>query len=103
MGDIVLQRVTMLSTTAVSTGQWFSVDWRYSPNQTRTVAGTMNASDVMFLEGTLDDPGVAVVTFVTIESTTGATSFSYNLFGPWGGLRIRKTGTAGDMIVKGLI
>ena len=77
MNNIVLRRATMLESTVSATGSWFTCDYRYSSDQTRTIAGTMNASDVMVLEGTLDDPTVTVSTIVTIESTTGAASFAY--------------------------
>jgi len=103
MSDIVLRRVTLLDVASVSaTGNWYKCDYRYAPDQVRTVLGTMNASDAIFLEGTTDDADVTVSTIVTLETTSAAT-FAFNLFGPWSAIRIRKTGTNGAAVVKGII
>lgn len=104
MSDNVLRKVVFLDGITVSTtSPWFDCDFKYAPDQIRTIIGTMAAADSAIIEGTLDNPYVAVPTYVTIETTTGATSFIYNVLGPWGALRVRKTGAAGAMTVKGIV
>lgn len=102
------QRVLVQGTSA-STGDWYQVDYRFDVNTQRSVFGTKNSSDTVYIEVTpqpiynSDGTAASVSVIVTVTSFTGAATFSTALDGPFAAIRARKTGTSGSCMVQGVL
>lgn len=108
MSTIRKQRV-LLQGTSASTGDWYQVDYRFDVNTQRSVFGTMNSSDTVFIEVTpqpiynQDGTAASVSVVVTVTSFTGNATFSGALDGPFAAIRARKTGTNGTCMIQGVV
>lgn len=100
---------SMLNTAAADTGEWIHLDYRFEPDQTRTVMGDLTTGDTVVIEATQikakDKNALAAIIVAAditiLESYTA--DFNDVLNGPWTFVRARKEGTAGNAKVNGIL
>lgn len=98
--------IVQLSAAQASAGP-FDLDYRFAPDQIRSIAGSVTGSDALKVlvspvpatdlkvtyGGVQTSIGAHTGFFVTVSSYTGV--FSDILNGPWARVKIEKTGTSG--------
>lgn len=96
MSGRVFSLKTIFSGSGADTGSGYSLDFRFDYGEpVRAVVATLNASDSLAIQVSLDD-----TTYITAATITGATSGSALIAGPWAYMRVVKTGTNGTATVK---
>lgn len=85
----ILSTKTIFSDSAATTGSAYELDFKDDYGEcTRAVVATMNASDSLAIQVSVDG-----TTYITATTFTGATSASALIAGPWRYIRVVKTGT----------
>jgi hypothetical protein len=92
----ILSTKTIFSDSEAVTGTAYELDFRDDYGEcTRAVVATMNASDSLAVQVSIDD-----TTYITAATLTGATTASALIAGPWRYIRVVKTGTNATATVK---
>jgi hypothetical protein len=96
MPRMLSTKTLMNNITAADTSASQPLDYKDDYGEvTRAVVATLNASDSLAVQVSLDD-----VTYITAATLTGATTASALIAGPWAYMRVVKTGTNGAATVK---
>lgn len=86
---------TIYEGTAAANGSSYALDYRSDQGETeRIVAATMNGSDTITVQASLDE-----TTWFTLDTFSGTSDF-YVVSGPWPYLRAVKAGTTASATVK---
>lgn len=87
---------TIFESSAATTGASTELDFKDDLGEcTRAVVASMNASDSLAVQVSVDDS-----TYIPAATLTGASTASALVAGPWRYIRVVKTGTNGSATVK---
>lgn len=104
MTDIILSRHRFLNAvSAAATSTAFPCDWHFSGQQSRTFMISQNAADTIAIQGTPDFEVTAATIWTQVTAATGMTKSTATVEGPFGCLRVVKTGTNGAATVDGIV